>query len=134
MNVESFGSAFRPNRDRDAARDKDGRTGKAARDFESVCFFAFRLAARNSWDSEDSTPGASNYRMMGTHALAESVSAQGGIGIARMVLRHLPLTEDLGRNELNAGVRGEAKVFSIPPIRTLALFAFPKAAGTVKAF
>jgi Rod binding domain-containing protein len=74
------------------------KAGKAARDFESVLLSSLfdSLQKTFAWDSEDSTPGASNYRMMGTHALAESVSAQGGIGIARMILRHLPLTKVSG--------------------------------------
>jgi Rod binding domain-containing protein len=68
---------------------------KAARDFESILLTsafdglekAFRL------ESDDSTPGASDYRLMATRALAEAVSANGGIGIAQLILRHLPVTK-----------------------------------------
>lgn len=67
----------------------------AARDFESVLLTSLfdSLEKTFGWDAEGSTPGASDYRLMGTRALAEAVSAGGGIGIARMILRHLPVTK-----------------------------------------
>lgn len=70
-----------------------GKTEKAARDFEGVLLTSLfdSLQKSFSFDAPDdaSTPGASDYRMMGTRALAEAVSAAGGIGIAQLVLSHL---------------------------------------------
>jgi len=72
---------------------------KAARDFESVLLTSLfdSLQKTFAWDSEDATPGAGDYRLMGTRALAEAVAAGGGIGIARLILRHLPVTKVPGK-------------------------------------
>ncbi len=71
------------------------KSAKAARDFESVLLTSLfdSLAKSFAFDPQDSTPGAGDYRLMGTRALAEAVSAGGGIGIARLILRHLPVTK-----------------------------------------
>lgn len=68
-----------------------GKTAKAARDFESVLLTSLFDSLQKSFafDAEDKTPGASDYRMMGTQALAKAVADAGGIGIARLILRHL---------------------------------------------
>jgi Rod binding domain-containing protein len=68
---------------------------KAARDFESVLLTSLfdSLEKSFAFDPQDSTPGAGDYRLMGTRALAEAVAAGGGIGIARLILRHLPVTK-----------------------------------------
>jgi hypothetical protein len=68
-----------------------GKTAKAARDFESVLLTPVFDALQKSFafDAEDETPGASDYRLMGTRALVEAVSNGGGIGIGRLILRHL---------------------------------------------
>ena len=75
-----------------------GRTEKAAREFESVLLTSLFDSLQKSFafDSQDETPGAGDYRLMGTRALAESVSAGGGIGIARLILRHLGAPEGQG--------------------------------------
>jgi Rod binding domain-containing protein len=72
-----------------------GKSAKAARDFESVLLTSLFDSLQKSFafDSQDSTPGSSDYRLMGTRALAEAVAASGGIGIARLILRHLPVTK-----------------------------------------
>jgi hypothetical protein len=65
---------------------------KAARDFEAMLLSPVLDALQKTFagDSEDSkTPGASDYRAMATQALAQSIAARGGIGIARLILRHL---------------------------------------------
>ena len=65
---------------------------KAARDFEALLLTPVLDALQKTFagDSEDSkTPGASDYSAMGTQALAQAIAARGGIGIARLVLRHL---------------------------------------------
>jgi len=65
---------------------------KAARDFEAMLLSPVLDALQKTFagDSEGSkTPGASDYRAMATQALAQSIAARGGIGIARLILRHL---------------------------------------------
>ena len=66
---------------------------KAARDFEALLLTPVLDSLQKTFggDSEDSkTPGASDYRQMGSQALAQAIAARGGIGIAQLVLRHLP--------------------------------------------
>ena len=72
-----------------------GKAEKAARDFESVLLTSIFDALQKTfaWDHEDSTPGASNYRLMATRAIAEAVAANGGFGIGKFILRHLPVTK-----------------------------------------
>ena len=65
---------------------------KAARDFEAMLLTPVFDALQKTFagDSEDSkTPGASDYRQMGSQALGQAIAARGGIGIAQLVLRHL---------------------------------------------
>jgi len=72
-----------------------GKAEKAARDFESVLLTSVfdSLERTFAWDAEDRTPGAGDYRMMETRALADAVSSGGGIGIGQFILRHLPVTK-----------------------------------------
>ena len=64
---------------------------KAARDFEAMLLTPVLDALQKTFaGDEDKTPGASDYRQMGTQALAQAIAARGGIGIAQLVLRHLP--------------------------------------------
>jgi len=65
---------------------------KAARDFEAMLLTPVLDALQKTFagDSEDSKiPGASDYRAIGTQALAQAIAARGGIGIAQLILRHL---------------------------------------------
>ena len=65
---------------------------KAARDFEALLLTPVLDSLQKTFagDPEDSkTPGASDYRQMGSQALAQAIAARGGIGIAQLVLRHL---------------------------------------------
>jgi Rod binding domain-containing protein len=65
---------------------------KAARDFEALLLTPVLDALQKTFagDSEDAkTPGASDYRQMGSQALGQAIAARGGIGIAQLVLRHL---------------------------------------------
>ncbi|MGA8540232.1 MAG: rod-binding protein [Terriglobales bacterium] len=64
---------------------------KAALDFEAMLLAPVLDSLQKTFagDSEDSkTPGASDYRHMATQALAQSMAARGGIGIAKLILRH----------------------------------------------
>ena len=84
-----------------AAPSKEASKGeKAAQDFESVLLTSVfeSLEKTFSWDHEDSAPGASSYRAMETKALADAVAAQGGIGIGKFILRHLPVTKVAGKD------------------------------------
>jgi Rod binding domain-containing protein len=65
---------------------------KAARDFEALLLTPVLDALQKTFagDSEDSkSPGASDYRALGTQALAQSIADRGGIGIGKLILRHL---------------------------------------------
>lgn len=65
---------------------------KAARDFEALLLAPVLDALQQTFagvSGDSDMPGASDYRGMGTQALAQSIAAQGGIGIAELVLRHL---------------------------------------------
>jgi Rod binding domain-containing protein len=65
---------------------------KAARDFEAMLLTPVLDSLQKTFagNSEDAkTPGASDYRLMGTESLAQSIAARGGIGIAQLILRHL---------------------------------------------
>ena len=65
---------------------------KAARDFEAMLLTPVLDSLQKTFagDSGNSkTPGASDYRLMATQALAQSIAARGGIGIAHLILRHL---------------------------------------------
>ncbi|MGA7294517.1 MAG: hypothetical protein WBW53_09240 [Terriglobales bacterium] len=65
---------------------------KAARDFEAMLLTPVLDALQKTFGGDpedDKIPGASDYRLMGTQALAQSIAERGGIGIARLVLSHL---------------------------------------------
>jgi Rod binding domain-containing protein len=64
---------------------------KAARDFECILLTSLfdSLEKSFAFDPQDQSPGTSDYRTMGAQALATAVASGGGIGIARMILRHL---------------------------------------------
>ncbi len=65
---------------------------KAGRDFEALLLTPVLDALQKTFagDSADSkTPGANDYRAMGTQALAQSIADRGGIGIGQLILRHL---------------------------------------------
>jgi Rod binding domain-containing protein len=64
---------------------------KAARDFEAMLLTPVLDALQKTFSGGEvsSTLGASDYRLMGTQALAQSIAARGGIGIGQLILRHL---------------------------------------------
>jgi Rod binding domain-containing protein len=64
---------------------------KAARDFEAMLLTPVLDSLQKTFAGDDDakTPGASDYRQMGTQALAQAIAARGGIGIAQLILRHL---------------------------------------------
>ena len=76
----------------EAASPPLGKGEKAARDFEAILLTSLldSLQKTFSGETEDSTLGASDYRLMGTQAMASAIADRGGIGIARLILNHLP--------------------------------------------
>ncbi len=75
-----------------------GRGAKAAREFEAILLTQLLDSLQKTFSgvSADQTPGASDYRLMGTQALAAEIAKQGGIGITRLLLRYLPATKVQG--------------------------------------
>jgi Rod binding domain-containing protein len=68
----------------------------AARDFEAVLITSLLESLQKTFAAtEDAATGSDNYAAMGTQALASAMSAQGGIGIARMVLHQWQQTKVL---------------------------------------
>lgn len=68
-------------------------SAKAARDFEAGLVDSLLESLERSFirlDREDTTPGADDYRYLGTQALAATIASKGGFGIASMILEHLP--------------------------------------------
>jgi len=90
-----------------------GKGEKAARDFEAILLASLldSLQKTFSGGADDATPGASDYRLMGTQALASAIAERGGIGIARLIQSHLQPPKGLGEG-LNGGVSERSKVFS----------------------
>lgn len=70
------------------------KNAKAVRDFEALLLTPVLDALQKTFggDEDAKTTGASDYRALGTQALAQSIAASGGIGIARLILSHLEPT------------------------------------------
>jgi Rod binding domain-containing protein len=85
-----------------------GKDTKAARDFEAILLTSLLDSLQKTFcgDAQDSAPGASDYRLMGTEALASAVAAGGGIGIARLILNHLPASKVPGNDERGSAPKG----------------------------
>jgi Rod binding domain-containing protein len=77
------------------AKNDVAKNEKAARDFEAMLLTPVLDALQKTFSGaqDSSTPGASDYRLMGTQALAQSIAARGGIGIGQLILRHLQSPE-----------------------------------------
>ncbi|HKM46323.1 MAG TPA: hypothetical protein VJX69_01980 [Terriglobales bacterium] len=92
MNITLASTSIPPTPANPPAAKAIGKNEKAARDFEAMLLTPVLDSLQKTFagDSEDAkTPGASDYRLMATQALAQSIAARGGIGIAQLVLRHL---------------------------------------------
>jgi Rod binding domain-containing protein len=76
-----------------------GKGEKAARDFEAILLTSLMDSLQKTFSgvAEDPTPGASDYRLMGTQALASAIAERGGIGIARLILSHLQTRKAPGK-------------------------------------
>ena len=68
---------------------------KAAQDFEAILLSTWLDKLEESYaGGDDATdPGHGTLAAMGTEAIASALAARGGIGIAKMLLQHLPSHE-----------------------------------------
>ena len=85
-----------------------GKGEKAARDFEAILLTSLMDSLQKTFSgvAEDPTPGANDYRLMGTQALASAIAERGGIGIARLILSHLPTPKVPARGEPGSVLKG----------------------------
>lgn len=75
----------------------DPQLEKTAKAFESILLAKWLEQAEHSFaavpgedpDKEDADPGADQYRSLALQSLAESITASGGVGIAKMIVRQL---------------------------------------------
>jgi Rod binding domain-containing protein len=92
MNLQPFSTSIPPTTGHAPPTKASVKNEKAARDFEALLIGPVLDALQKTFagDANDSkTPGASDYRQMGTQALSQAIAARGGLGIAQLVLRHL---------------------------------------------
>ncbi|PYX73976.1 MAG: hypothetical protein DMG72_11490 [Acidobacteria bacterium] len=81
-----------------ASTPSTGRILKAARDFESVLLNSLLHSMQETFSGvsgENKEVGSDDYSDIGTEALAAGLSASGGLGIARMIMKDLTKTEVL---------------------------------------
>jgi Rod binding domain-containing protein len=71
------------------------RVAKAAQDFEAFLLSSLLRSLQQTFSGNDSDggPGQDDYSYMGTQALASSLAAAGGIGLARLISERLAGTE-----------------------------------------
>jgi Rod binding domain-containing protein len=110
-----------------AANGQRQRVEKAAQEFEGQLLASWLESAEENdraMGGEDDEAGGDTMGTMGTQALAMGIAARGGIGLAKLLLKHLPLppaggtsaaaeagkTETTGTKtgEKTAGVRGKS--------------------------
>ena len=73
-----------------------GRLRKVANEFEAQLLGSWLQSLQQTYSigaGDEDPPTGENYRYLGTQALATSLAQQGGIGIARMLLHSLQLSE-----------------------------------------
>jgi Rod binding domain-containing protein len=71
------------------------RIAKAAQDFEAFLLNSLLRSLQQAFSGDDAGggPGQDDYSYMGTQALASSLAAAGGIGLARLITERLAGTE-----------------------------------------
>jgi Rod binding domain-containing protein len=91
MNIKSASSSIPPPAANLPSAKALTKNAKAARDFEALLLTPVLDALQKTFGGNDDakTVGASDYRALGTQALAQAIAASGGIGIAKMILSHL---------------------------------------------
>jgi Rod binding domain-containing protein len=73
------------------------RAAKAAREFESFLVGSLLDSLEKTFATvpgDTDTPGQDEYSYLGRQALASAVTAAGGLGIAKMIEKHLGAGED----------------------------------------
>lgn len=90
MNIKSASSSIPPVANLPSAKAVT-KNAKAARDFEALLLTPVLDALQKTFGGDDDakTTGASDYRALGTQALAQSIAASGGIGIAKLILSRM---------------------------------------------
>lgn len=90
------------------------RVTKAALDFEGLLLANWLQAVdegNRALAGNEESAGAETMGAMGMQALASGLAARGGIGLARMLLAHLPVAADLpvaaGANAVESAARGK---------------------------
>lgn len=80
---------------------EDAKIEKAGKDFESILLGSWLQKAEQSFatvpggdDDDEEDPGKGQFQGLATQSLATSLSAHGGIGIARMITQHLHATDE----------------------------------------
>jgi Rod binding domain-containing protein len=79
---------------------EDGKIDKSAKDFESILLGSWLQQAEESFaklpggdDEEDADPGKEQFQGMAMQSLGTSMTASGGIGIAKMISKQLHKTD-----------------------------------------
>jgi len=97
-----------------AANPATVRLTKAAHEFEGMLLNSLWKSMHESFgpSDEDSDGTAEGMNDIGSQALCSGVAAAGGLGIAKMLLRHLPVAKPGGSSDLteNKGLINENKV------------------------
>jgi Rod binding domain-containing protein len=91
MNVSFFTSRDHITTADPAALKAGLKNQKTARDFEAMLLTPLLDSLQKTFAGHSEgagIPGASDYRLMATEALAQAIAARGGIGIAQLILRH----------------------------------------------
>lgn len=92
---------------------EEAKVEKAGKDFESILLGSWLQKAEESFASvpggdedEDEDPGKGQFQNMATQYLANSLSAQGGIGIAKMITEHLRVADEHERSARQEMTKG----------------------------
>lgn len=80
---------------------ESGKIDRSAREFESILLASWLEQAQKAFASvpggdeeEDADPGHAQFQAIGMQALAQAITSNGGLGIARMISNHLQHAAD----------------------------------------
>jgi Rod binding domain-containing protein len=88
------------------------RGAKAAREFEAQLIASLLQSFEKTFASlpgQTDLPGADDYNVLGTQALASAIAEHGGFGIAKMIVEHLPASHE------SKGLVGDSSPDTHPP-------------------
>jgi Rod binding domain-containing protein len=87
-----------------ARADKDvARIYRAAEEFEALLIGSLLRSLQETFAGSADSPGSDEYQYMGTSGLAAMLARQGGLGLARPIVRQLRGTKGAG-GEFGSGV------------------------------